>query len=163
MPAGTFPCNLSVAIDHLSHDLRVIKIAIMNQSVILSLFLLGAVLFASCEKDEGKLPDISFKTGGAYTSADATLPGGTDVTIGIEAAKTEEKDVLVKFNISRSIDGGTPATVFDKSLTGSEGDQYDYDFTTTLDNVSGQTNEYTFTVTNRDGLINQVSLTLTVQ
>ncbi|MCB0675400.1 MAG: hypothetical protein KDC30_01855, partial [Saprospiraceae bacterium] len=94
---------------------------------------------------------------------DATLPGGTDVTIGIEAAKTEEKDVLVKFNISRSIDGGTPATVFDKSLTGSEGDQYDYDFTTTLDNVSGQTNEYTFTVTNRDGLINQVSLTLTVQ
>jgi hypothetical protein len=27
-------------------------------------------VLASCEKDEGKLPNISFKTGGIYLSAD---------------------------------------------------------------------------------------------
>lgn len=85
------------------------------------------------------------------------------MTIGITASKSEDKDVLKQFNISKSVDGAAPVSVFDKSLTGSEGDAYEYDFTTTLENVSGQTDEFTFTVTNRDGLTNQVSLTVTVQ
>jgi hypothetical protein len=115
----------------------------------------------SCEKDEGLLPDISFKTGGNYTSSDATLAGGSALLMGISASKTEDKDVLKEFNISKSIDGGENISVFAKSLSGSEGDTFEYDYSTTVDDVSGQTATYTFTVTNRDGLVNQVFLTIT--
>jgi hypothetical protein len=128
---------------------------------ILTLIIIAA--FAGCEKDEGKLPDISFKTGGSYLSSDVTKPGGSQITIGITAKKTENEDVLKKFNISRSVNGAAGSTAFEKNLTGSEGDNFSYDFTTTLDTIPGQTNKYTFTVSNRDGLTNQVSLTVTVQ
>ncbi|UKN00623.1 hypothetical protein K6119_12880 [Paracrocinitomix mangrovi] len=131
------------------------------KTVALSALMMTA--FNSCEKDEGELPEIMFKTGGTYTSADATLPGGTAVTIGIEAEKTEGKDVLKKFDISESVDGGANTSIYNVDLDASQEDMYDYDFNTTMDTVSGQTNKYTFTVTNRDGLTNQVALTLTVQ
>ncbi len=127
------------------------------------LFTFTIVFIGACEKDEGRLPDISFKTGAGYVSTDTTIAGGSAIKIGIDAAKTEDKDVLKKFNISRSVNGAAATSVFDKTLSGSEGDNYTYDFTTTLDNTPGQTNKYTFTVTNRDGLVNQVSLTVTVQ
>jgi hypothetical protein len=120
-------------------------------------------LFTSCEKDEGKLPNISFKTDAKYISADATIAGGTDILIGINASKSESVDVLKKINISKSINGGTATSVFDKDLTGTEGDTYAYDYATKLEKVVGQTNKYTFTVTNRDGLVNQVSVTVTIK
>lgn len=119
-------------------------------------------LLSSCEKDEGKLPNIAFKTGAGYVFADALLPKSTAITIGIDASKSESKDVLKKFNISRSVNGEAATTVYDQNLSGSDGDNFSYDYTTTLDTVVGQTNLYTFTVTNRDGLVNQVSLTVTV-
>jgi hypothetical protein len=132
---------------------------------IFKLFLLLFVIsnLSSCEKDEGLLPAISFKTGGTYTSADASIKGGTSITIGITASKSEKEDVLKKFNISKAINGAGTTTVFDKSLSGSEGDAYTYDYTTTLEATVGQKNTYTFTVTNRDGLIGQVSLNVTIQ
>jgi hypothetical protein len=118
-------------------------------------------LSLSCEKDKGLLPDIGFKTGGNYTSSDASLAGGSALLMGISASKTEDKDVLKQFNISKSVNGGDNTSVFDKSLSGAEGDTFQYDYSTTVDDVSGQTATYTFTVTNRDGLVNQVSLTIT--
>lgn len=120
-------------------------------------------LFSSCEKDEGKLPNISFKTGGSYITTDTAITAGTTITIGISASKAENKDVLKKFNISKSVNGAAATTVYDKDLSGSEGDNYSYDFTPTLESTVGQTNKYTFTVTNRDGLTNQVALTVTVK
>ena len=129
---------------------------------IISVLMFSVILF-SCEKDAGKLPIISFKTGGSYTSADATIAGGTNVTFGINASKAESKEVLKQFNVSKSINGAAATTVFTKSLTGSEGDTYTYDYSATLESVSGQKNTYTFTVTNRDGLVNQVSATITIQ
>ncbi len=133
------------------------------KKMVKTLTVLFLVLFiASCEKDEGKLPDIKFKTGSTYTSADAKLDPKTKFTIGIIASKTEDKDVLKKINISKSINGGAATTVFDKDLGGSEGDVFNYDYTADLEDVSMQTNRYTFTVTNRDGLVNQVALTITI-
>lgn len=118
--------------------------------------------FASCEKDAGKLPNISFKTGGSYTSADATIAQNTAATIGISASKAENKDVLTKFTITRSYDGANAETVFTKDLSGGEGDNYAYDYSLTTRSQAG-TEMYTFTVVNKDGLTNNVSLTLTVQ
>jgi hypothetical protein len=135
----------------------------MNR-IIKSIFLFGIISFVSaCKKDEGNLPNISFKTTTGYVSADATKVGGSVVTIGIDASKAEDADYLKKFNISKSVNGAAETTVFDKDLTGTEGDAYTYDYVATMDTTHGQTNKYTFTVTNRDGLVNKVALTLTVQ
>lgn len=124
--------------------------------------LLAILTFSSCEKDEGKLPDIEFKTGAGYTSTDVTVSQGDTVSVGIIAEKTEDKDVLKTFNISRSYDGGTDASVYNYSLTTAEEDQFTYDYDIVTRSQAG-TEEYTFTITNRDGLVNQVSLTITVQ
>jgi hypothetical protein len=125
------------------------------------LFSLLVLTLNSCKKDEGKLPLISFKTEAGYTSSDATVSAGTDVTIGIIASKAEEADVLKHFNVSLSIDGGTSTTLEDLELTGSDGDAYNVDYTFTVPPPAGHHFKLTFTVTNRDGLTNQVSLTLT--
>lgn len=118
--------------------------------------------FVSCEKDEGKLPDIAFKTGAGYTSADAAAGQNAAVLIGVTADKTEDKDVLKTLTATVSFDGGAATTLVSEALTGSQGDHYEKDLPVTTRNQPG-TETYTFTVVNRDGLTNSVSLTLTVQ
>lgn len=135
----------------------------MRKTITVFAFFSVLLIFNACKKDEGLLPEISFKTGGSYISADANVAKGSNITMGITASKAEEEDVLKKFNISRSLNGGSATSVFSKDLSGTEGDTYDYDYNTTLDTLAGQTYKYTFTVTNRDGLVNQVSLTVTTQ
>jgi hypothetical protein len=129
--------------------------AIMLFSILLIIY--------SCEQDQGLLPKINFKTGGNYISSDTSLTGGSTITIGISAVKSEAEDVLKRFNISRSINGLSAASVYSKDLSGSEGDAYAYDFATLLDTIHGQKNKYIFTITNRDGLVNQDSLTITIK
>lgn len=129
-----------------------------------SLCILGiAALLSSCKKDAGRLPNVVFKTGGTYTSADASITGGTTIIIGINANKTEDKDVLKKFNISKTVNGAAATTVYSQDLSGAEGDNYTYDYNTTLEATVGQTDKFTFTITNRDGLVNQVFLTVTIK
>ena len=123
--------------------------------------LLALIFFASCEKDAGKLPNIAFKTTAPYISTSTTLPKDTTVVIGITASKAEDKDVLVSFDGSRSYDGGTSTSFTSETLTGSNGDSYSKDVTITTRNQAG-TEKYTFTVVNKDGLKNNVSLTITV-
>lgn len=135
----------------------------MKNNVKAFVFFIIMIGIFSCEEDEGLLPAISFKMDSNHLSRDTTLAGGSTILIGINAAKTEDKDVLKKFNISKSVNGAAPNSVYDKDLTGSEGDTFSYDFTTQLDTIHGQTNKYTFTVINRDGLTNQLSLTVTIQ
>lgn len=118
------------------------------------------IAFSSCEKDEGKLPAISFKTGGNYVSHNDTIAVDSNIVIGINASKSEDKDVLKKFNISKSINGGSSSSVYDVDLTGDDKDNYNYDFRTKVDNVKGQSTNYSFTVTNRDGLTNTISVTV---
>ena len=120
-------------------------------------------IITSCEEDQGLLPKISFKTGGNYISSDTTLAGASPILIGIDAAKSEEVDVLKKFNISLSVNGTTAIPLYNKDLSGSEGDKYTYDLPAVLDTIHGQADKFIFTVTNRDGLVNQVSLTVTIQ
>jgi hypothetical protein len=125
------------------------------------LFSLLALSFGSCSKDEGKKPEISFRTGAGYTSSDATVMNGSDVLIGIHCAKSEDVDVLKHFNASVSVDGSANTSLDDVELTGADGDVYDVDYTFTVPPEAGHTYKLIFTVTNRDGLTNQVSLTLT--
>lgn len=122
---------------------------------------MSVLLFASCDKDEGKLPNIAFKTGTTYISSDVTLSKDTTVLIGINASKSEDKDVLKTFDGSRSYDGAAAASFTSETLSGSNGDSYSKDVSITTRNQAG-TEKYTFTVVNKDGLKNTVSLTVTV-
>ncbi|MEO6489723.1 MAG: hypothetical protein ABIO04_07275 [Ferruginibacter sp.] len=115
---------------------------------------------SSCEKDKGLLPNISFKTGTGYTSNDASVAQNTVVLIGINASKSEDKDVLKTFEVTQMLDSGTPTSVYSETLSGSNGDNYSKDLTFTTRAVAG-TEKYTFTVVNRDGLVNSVSLIIT--
>lgn len=129
------------------------------------IFFVTASIFSlsmfSCKKDEGKLPDISFKTGTGYTSTNASVARNTAFKVGINAAKTESNDILKTFNITVSFDGGTPATVYSETLTAAQGDNYTYDFNRTTRNQAGS-EKYIFTITNKDGLVNSLTLTITV-
>lgn len=133
-------------------------------------FLLPALAIAamatisSCDKDKDEmiLPSISFKTGAGYTAHDTTVATGTTLLVGINAAKTENEDVLKRFTITRSVNGGTDSTLLTQNLTSAQGDAYSYDYTLNTGNVAG-TQLYKFTIVNRDGLVNTDSLKVTVQ
>ena len=133
-----------------------------NHIIILCLSALLIFTMASCKKDEGRLPDISFKTGTGYTSADAILAKNAALKIGINAAKTEEEDVLKTFNISVSYDGAPSTTIYSETIPAAQEDNYSYDLVKNTRDQAG-TEKYTFTITNRDGLVNTVALTITVQ
>lgn len=115
----------------------------------------------SCKKDPGRLPDISFITGTGYLSSDGAVARNTSFKIGINAAKTEAEDVLKTFNISVSYDGGASETLLTQPLTSAQEDNYTYDLVKNTRNQAG-TEKYSFTITNRDGLINTISITITV-
>ncbi len=125
----------------------------------LFVFMVG---MSSCEKDEGKLPNISFKTTAGYTAADKTVAAGDTIVVGINASKSEEEDVLKTFNISKSVDGASSTTVQTITLSAAQEDTYSQDFSLVAGSA-GHTEKYTFTVSNRDGLTNSVNFTLTVQ
>lgn len=132
--------------------------------ILFSLFsFLCLTCLLSCGKDEGKLPDISFISGTGYTSTSDSISAGGAFKIGINASKAEDKDVLKEFSITKSTNGGTGTSVYSHSMSGSEEDSYSYDFNGTASATAGTKDLYTFTVTNRDGLVNQVSLTVTAK
>ncbi len=133
----------------------------LKMPVIAGLFAMSA-LVASCKKDEGKLPNISFKTDAGYISKDSTVAQGASVKIGINASKSESVDVLKTFNVTQSLDGAAGTTIRQETLSGGSGDNYSTDQNITTRTKAG-TEKYTFTVTNRDGITNQLSLTLTTK
>ncbi len=138
------------------------------QIAVIAVCFITISLFTSCKKeDEMKPPTISFKTGGTYISADADVTAASAVLIGIDAEKAESEaeseDVLTHFNITKSVNGGTGVSVYDIDVPAASEDAYNYDFNTTAGSTVGDTEKYTFTITNRDGLTGQVSLTLTIQ
>lgn len=120
----------------------------------------------SCKKDEegdeGKLPNISFQAGNGNIISDATIAKATPFNTAIVASKSEDKDVLKKFIITRKYDSGNDSTIYMKDLSDNEGDNFSYQYTGTTRNFTGS-EMYTFTIVNRDGLINKISLKLTVQ
>ena len=130
-------------------------------AVITVVLFAALVNLASCEKDSGKLPNISFKTGAGYVSKDTTLAAGTAFTVGISATKAETQDVLKTFNITKAIGTAAATNVQSITLTSAQGDSYSQDFPFTA-GTTGTTETYTFTVSNRDGLVNSVTVKITV-
>lgn len=135
----------------------------MKKLNIFFVILLAVVTFTSCKKeeDEGKLPNIAFMTTAGLVSADMTIRKDTTILVGISASKSEANDVLKSFDASKSYDGATATSFQSETLSGTSGDSITRAVTITTRNVAGS-EKYTFTVINKDGLKNSVSLTLTV-
>lgn len=122
------------------------------------------IMFSACKKEKDAMipPKLEFKTGAGYISADATVPKDTTITVGIHAEQTELGDFLKTFTVSYSYDGGADVAEPTEILDDSEHDTFEEDVHITTRNEAG-TEKYTFTITNRDGLIVSKSITLTVQ
>lgn len=128
---------------------------------IFSLIFFFIISLSSCEKEneEGEL-EINFRTGNGYTYEDALVAPGSAISIGIEAETSKPQDPIIRFNISESINGGTPSTIYTEDINTSIY-SYNYSFNL-LDTISTNTHTYTFTITNRDGINAQKALTLTI-
>lgn len=128
-------------------------------STLFAVILALTIAVTSCKKDEHVQPDVSFKTGAGYTSADATVGQGDTLLVGIIGDKTE--DELKTLNVSVGYDGGSTATEDNFTLTGSEEEHFEKDYQIITRSQAG-TENWVFTVTDRDGNIRSVDLTLTV-
>ncbi len=121
---------------------------------------LGVVLIAGgCKKetDPRVHPDMVFKTGQGYTSADDTVGTDSALVIGVVITKTE--DPLIALNVSVSYDGAASTTAHNQDISG-EHVEYDHHFNT---RSQTGTEKWIFSVTDRDGNITTKSILLTVQ
>jgi hypothetical protein len=122
---------------------------------------IGVVSFPACKKDKMVPPTIDFLTASGYTSADGHIALNTNFKIGVDAKRTEDKDDLKTFVVTRSYDGGPETTIDNVTLTAAQAGEFTKDYDLTTRNTAG-TEKYSFTVTNRDGLITTKSITITV-
>ena len=129
------------------------------KSLFLSIIILSImVLVSSC--DPHKPPRLVFKTDAGYTSSDASVAKGSTVRVGIIADKVE--DDMKRYNISYAFDGATTTTTKESfNLAGSEENHYEKDYEFQVRNQSG-TETWYFVITDKDGNIAKLSLTLTV-
>lgn len=129
-----------------------------NNFVLITLLALTSLYIFSC--DPHTPPAMEFKTGTDYTSANATVAQGSSITVGIIATKKE--DDMKTYNISYAFDGATTTSTKETfTLSGSEQQNYDKDYTFTVRNQAG-TEEWSFVITDRDGNIAKLKLVLTV-
>lgn len=128
----------------------------------LLLFFLPVLFYPGCEKEEAEIPpDISFKTGSGYTSTDVNVMPDSTLTVGIIAINRE--DDLKTYNVSVAYDGAsTTNTIQDFSIPESDKNRYEKDVAFRVRNQAG-TEKYYFTITDSDGNIAQLSITVTVE
>jgi hypothetical protein len=129
-------------------------------SILFLLLPFGMISF-SCHKDEMIPPTIDFTTGAGYTFADSHIVPNTDFKIGVTAKRTEDKDDLKTFVVTRAYDGGAEETIDNVAIPSAEAGEFTKDYDLTTRNSAGR-EKYTFMVTNRDGLITSRAILITV-
>jgi len=134
---------------------------LFKTNILSFIIVLGVVAFPSCKKDKMVPPTIDFLSGSGYISADAHIALNTNFKIGVDAKRTESKDDLKTFVVTKSYDGGAETTIDNVPLTTAQAGEFMKDYNLTTRNMAG-VEKYTFTVTNRDGLITTKSITITV-
>lgn len=130
----------------------------LTNSLVIAAF---SLLIFSCEKEgEGEL-SISLKSQKGYLSTDTVIATGSAIRLGIIAETIKDKDPIIRFNISESLNNGANTTLYSEDV---ETTRYEHDFDFTLkDSISGNRHRYTFTITNKDGINAQEYLSITVQ
>ncbi|MEO6305259.1 MAG: hypothetical protein ABIP51_19015 [Bacteroidia bacterium] len=136
-----------------------------NLKLIALIALTVVMISASCKKkkeaDPHVPPDVVFKTGSGYTTADRTINKKDTITVGITATKTE--DDLKSYNVSYAYDGNaTSTTFFNYVLNANEANSYSNDIKIIARNQTG-TEKWIFSIVDRDGNLTQKTIVLTVQ
>src|SRR5436190_6225724 len=88
---------------------------------------LTIMFVASCEKDKMIPPTLDFLTGAGYTSADGHVALNTAFKIGVDAKRTEEKDDLKTFTVTRSYDGAAATTIDNVTIGSSQAAEFTKD------------------------------------
>jgi hypothetical protein len=132
----------------------------IKTQILSAILILVVIVSASCKKEKDKQipPVMNFKTGAGYISADATLSMNDTIKIGVDCAKSEDKDLLTRFVETQRYDGGAATTILNESFNQ---DNYSKDMTIITRNVAG-TESYNFTIINRDGITTSKTINLTV-
>ena len=133
---------------------------IFKKSILFLALVVGIISF-SCEKDQMIPPTIDFTTGTGYTSTDSQIAQDTDFKIGVTAKRTEDKDDLKTFVVTVSYDGGAEATIDNVTIPQAQAGEFTKDYDLTTRSAAG-TEKYSFTVTNRDGLVTTRAIIITV-
>jgi len=134
---------------------------LFKTNILAFITVLGVLFISSCKKDEMVPPTIDFTTGAGYTSADAHIALNTAFKISVDAKRTEDKDDLKTFVVTKSYDGAAATTIDNVTLTTAQAAEFTKDYNLTTRNMAG-VEKYSFTVTNRDGLVTTKSITITV-
>lgn len=123
-------------------------------------FFVATVFIASCKKDTDQQipPTMSFKTGSGYISSNDSLHLNDTIVVGITASKSEPQDLLTRFVATKQYNTDTIHTTINESFNQ---DTYTKDMTIITRNVAG-TENYTFTIINRDGLTKTLTLSFIV-
>lgn len=131
--------------------------ALFINGIFLAVIIIAA---SSCKKESDKQipPDISFKTGTGYVFADAVVTVNDTLKVGINASKTEDKDLLTRFVATQQYDAAAATTIINESFNQ---DTYSKEMTIITRSIPG-TEKYTYTIINRDGLTATKTLVLTV-
>ena len=126
---------------------------------VIGIALVAAPLLFSCKKESDPRvhPAMVFKTGPGYVSANDTVHMQDTLTIGVVIDKTE--DPLIALNVSVAYDGASSSTVHNENLSG---DHVEYDQQVITRAQAGSEN-WSFSVTDRDGNITTKSILLQVQ
>lgn len=130
------------------------------KSTLAVMAILTLLIGSACKKEKDKMlpPGLEWKTGAGYTYGDVTLTTNDTILVGITATKSEEKDPLTRFVATQKYDNGTAVTIINESFSL---DTYSKDMTVITRGVSG-TEEYTYTIINRDGITSTKKLNITV-
>lgn len=131
------------------------------KTILATLILVSATLM-SCKKnvDPHIPPDVVFNTGAGYVYADGSA--GLNDTLLVELTATKTEDDLKSFNVSVAYDGASTTTTFYNEII--EAAEYT-GFTRQVEIITRNqagTEEWIFSVVDRDGNITQKSFTLTV-
>jgi hypothetical protein len=125
------------------------------------LLILFVSLLVCCKKEkEPQLPEVSFKTGTGYISANTTVGKNNQLTVGVIARKN--KAALKTFTVYQAYDNFSYQQVYLYTLKASEAENFSYDYSFTTRSESGR-EKYKFTVTDGDGNTGLKELFLEVQ
>ena len=130
--------------------------------LILGVLLAGITMFSSCSKDStdptvDQKPTLTFQVGTGYTSANATMPVGTSIKIGIRAsANTSSGSKLVDMQMTRTYNGGSQT--YDTTLNNLT--NFNVDFITKANTQAGD-ETFIFTIKDKSGQVNTLSIMIT--
>jgi hypothetical protein len=121
--------------------------------------LVGAVMISSCGGEGDDTPEpigptLQFLGGAEYVSSDVELTAETPFAVGIRGTHTEN---IEKLRVSVSINGANAGTLFDSSF---KTKSLDYVFNHET-GPAAQTEKYTFTLTDKNGVETSRSITIT--